>query len=506
MERKKSGSPEHAAFRKLLTEILQASLTRAKFSAVDRNRHSAPSRAAEILHPGTRQPVLEHPGRMQGLDSRARRAFRAQRAGARDALEDRRNQADRKNIIPPGGRDALPDLARSRGRALSRNRAARFSATSFAKRTDLLQNRFLFVEGGNDDYLFLEHYVLLGNFVNDPDRFDIFDALLLDFVREYVLAEDNAEELSKARKAHERLLEQARLLRSELGACRGGVEEVAGHSRRRRRILSLGSSSARQGGPPKRVEMAGNLRQKAAGLEKNLEELAPQIDAAKQRMEFLTEEYQNRLGDYLNEPANARRLFDLRQPPTRGRPWHRGPAEPARACSKSGFTAWRSATCSFTCWPATNCARSAADYCPPIHLQQLKKALVNREEAKRVEQILEQFPARKVSMKKLEEASRAIRRRSHRGDAGRGAAIRRRPDAPAARPPELPAGGGLDGAHQPGPLGTLARTFPRQQKPVRVPASGRRPPGGRSGHQSRGHQGGRARLDRESPRICWRAA
>ena len=45
-------------------------------------------------------------------------------------------------------------------------------------------------------------------------------------------------------------------------------------------------------------------------------------------------------------------------------------------------------------------------------MQQLKKALVQREETKRVAQILEKFPARKVSMKKLEEASRAIRRRT----------------------------------------------------------------------------------------------
>jgi hypothetical protein len=52
------------------------------------------------------------------------------------------------------------------------------------------------------------------------------------------------------------------------------------------------------------------------------------------------------------------------------------------------------------------------EYCPPVHLQALKKALVNREEAKRVETILEQFPARKISTKRLEEASRAIRRRT----------------------------------------------------------------------------------------------
>ena len=46
-------------------------------------------------------------------------------------------------------------------------------------------------------------------------------------------------------------------------------------------------------------------------------------------------------------------------------------------------------------------------------MQALKKALVNRDEAKRVETILEQFPARKISMKRLDDASRAIRRRTH---------------------------------------------------------------------------------------------
>jgi class 3 adenylate cyclase len=43
----------------------------------------------------------------------------------------------------------------------------------------------------------------------------------------------------------------------------------------------------------------------------------------------------------------------------------------------------------------------------------LKKALVSRDEMKRVEHVLEQFPARKISVKKLEESSRSIRRRSH---------------------------------------------------------------------------------------------
>ena len=50
------------------------------------------------------------------------------------------------------------------------------------------------------------------------------------------------------------------------------------------------------------------------------------------------------------------------------------------------------------------------DYCPPIHLQQLKKALVSREEFKRVEDILKQFPARQYSTQRIDELSKKIRK------------------------------------------------------------------------------------------------
>ncbi len=180
----------------------------------------------------------------------------------------------------------------------------------FRETYELLQNRFLFVEGGNDEYLFLEHYVLLGNFMNDPDRFAVFEALLLDFVREIVSDEDDAEELGKARKMHERLLEQARLLRSELARIEREHDEVAARmgeaDDRFTQIFRLRGAGVRRKGQGD----LDDLRRKSASLEKKLAELAPEIDAAKQRMEFLADEHKSRLGDYLNQPANARRLFD----------------------------------------------------------------------------------------------------------------------------------------------------------------------------------------------------
>jgi class 3 adenylate cyclase len=54
----------------------------------------------------------------------------------------------------------------------------------------------------------------------------------------------------------------------------------------------------------------------------------------------------------------------------------------------------------------------AAEYSPPVHLQQLRKALVSKEELKRLEGVLKQVPAKQLSPKPIEELSRKIRRYS----------------------------------------------------------------------------------------------
>ena len=40
------------------------------------------------------------------------------------------------------------------------------------------------------------------------------------------------------------------------------------------------------------------------------EEFGPQLDSARQQVDFVSKDYQGKLGDYLNEPENARLLFD----------------------------------------------------------------------------------------------------------------------------------------------------------------------------------------------------
>src|SRR5260370_23252886 len=54
----------------------------------------------------------------------------------------------------------------------------------------------------------------------------------------------------------------------------------------------------------------------------------------------------------------------------------------------------------------------APEYSPPVHLQQLRKALVSKEELKRVEQVLKQVPTRKLALQPIQAMSPKIRRYS----------------------------------------------------------------------------------------------
>jgi hypothetical protein len=405
-DRKQSGAPEHGAFRKLLTEVLQASVTRAKFQQ---------SIESDILH---QLALIKH------LTSEITVQFSSILVECKDWIRARGEhfehseqahvlrakiaemQADKKNVFRQVGETLCRIWREVEEGTLSKSRRALFGE-DFHDTYELLQNRFLFVENGNDDHLFLEHYVLLANFVNDPDRFEIFDTLLLDLLRDFVLTGDNVDDLGKARKAHERLLEQARQKRTEITRMEEELEEAAGRAGDGDGLFPSLFKRKTGSAPESHAEITA-LRKKLALAEKDLEELGPQIDSAKQHMNFRIEEYRNRLGDYLNQPQNARRLFDAQAPS--------GDGESARQTRSQLLEEWfhrlEERDLLFHVLAGYELRRIYADYCPPIHLQALKKALVNRDEAKRVETILEQFPARKISMKRLDDASRAIRRRT----------------------------------------------------------------------------------------------
>jgi len=409
-DKKRSGTPEHAAFRKLLTDILQESLTRAKYQQ---------SIETDVLH---QLAILKH------LTTELSSQFSSIIVECKEWIRGRGElfehsepahvmrskiaelQADKKNIYRQVGETLHRVWREAEEGIISKSRRALFG-DDFRETYDLLQNRFLFVESGNDDHLFLQHYVLLGNFVNDPDRFDVFDHLLLDFVRDFVLADSDSEELSKSRKAYERLMEQARQLRSELERIEDEQRELSSRSGTGDDVFPWLFKRKSSSSAESQSELE-NLRKKFASLEQNLEELGPPIDAAKQRLDFLTSEYQSRLGGYLNQPENARRLFGTDSSRADDADGEAPPEVRAQLCEE-WMHRLEERDLLFHVLAGYELRKIYADYCPPIHLQQLKKAIVHREEQKRMATILEQFPARKISMKRLEEASRAVRRCTH---------------------------------------------------------------------------------------------
>jgi hypothetical protein len=313
-------------------------------------------------------------------------------------------QADRRNMFRQAGQHVYQAIAEIEDNSLARSRKALFG-DEMAGAYDALSNRLAFVEGGKDDVMFLEQYVLLGNYLRDQDRFETFDALLLDFLRESVLAGDQGSELSEEWRAHQELVDSALASRAEIAR----LEEE--HNTLARRLERTDGLMARVGlgSDPATLRAAiTDVEKRLRHLRHKLETVSPRIEAARGKADYLAGQYQNQLGDYLNQPENARRLFDANAPGE-----ERGPAAETRARLLEEWISRLEQRDLLVHVLASYQLRNIShDYCPPIHLQQLKKALVSREEYKRVEDILKQFPARQFSMQRIDELAKKIRRTS----------------------------------------------------------------------------------------------
>jgi hypothetical protein len=267
---------------------------------------------------------------------------------------------------------------------------------------EILKNRLVFLDGGRDDFYFLEHYVLLGNYAKDPDRLEAMDAIFQDFLREAGI--QVAPDSSPSKGAHE-----YRTLFAEAERMRGEIANLEDQRDNLRKRLEKGDGLLNKflaSSDPAEVKASlSDVENRLRHFQKTLEEMGPRLDRAKKQAEFVQKDYEGKVGDYLNEPENARRLFDVT---------NAGEAErPIRARLLGQLTARLEQHELIPHLMAGYEIRPiASDYCPPVHLQQLRKALVSKEEAKRVEEILKQVPARRLTMKPLEELSRRIRRYS----------------------------------------------------------------------------------------------
>jgi len=310
-------------------------------------------------------------------------------------------QSARRDVLRLIGQTVAQILNDIEENVIAKARRALFGE-DFAPYYELLKNRIIFLDGCKDDFYFLEHYVLLGNYARDPDRFEAVDGLFQEFLKEAGVELPQEGPHTKEAEAFRELSEQAESAYTELSALEEQRELLRKKLDRGERLFNKILTTAN---PAELRSSLAATEKKMKALQLKLEQLAPQLEAARQQADFVNKDKQGKLGDFLNDPENARRLFDVAGADEGDR------STTARLLSQLTMRLEQKELtphilASYEIRPV------AGDFCPPVHLQQLKKALVSKEEAQRVEALLKQVPAKRLSMKPIEELTRRVRRYS----------------------------------------------------------------------------------------------
>src|SRR6202171_3167425 len=365
VDRKAARPPEAGAWKRHLSDLLHAGLQRAKYG---QNIEIDLLLRVALLKFLTQEITSQFANLvLEGKEWIRNRGEHFDRTEQAHVIKARlaELQADRRNVFRQTGQHVFQVMVEIEENGLARSRKALFG-DEMAAAYEILANRLAFVEGGKDDVLFLEQYVLLGTYLRDQDRFETFDALLLDFLREWVLAGDQGSELSEAWRAHLELVDYTMGSRAEIARLE---EEHAALARRLERTEGL-MARVGLGSDPANIRAAmSDVEKRLRHLRHKLESTGPRIEAARGQADYLSGQYQNRLGDYLNEPENARRLFGVN-----ARGAERGAAAETRARLLEEWVARLEQRDLLIHILASYQLRNIChDYCPPIPLSQMQK-------------------------------------------------------------------------------------------------------------------------------------
>jgi hypothetical protein len=402
VEIRNSKPVDSSTFRKLLAEILQSSLTNAKHQKnieIDLLFRLALLKFLTTeLQNQFANVILEV---KEYIRKRGEYFERSQQAHVIKARLSEMQSA-RRDVVRVIGQLVAQILNDIEENVIAKARRALFGE-DYASYYELLKNRLVFLDGSKDDYFFLEHYVLLGNYSRDPDRFEAMDELFQEFLEEAGVTAVEEKATSQASHSFQSLSTDAEQYRAEIVRLE---EQKDGLRKRLERGDGLLNKFLSSGDPRELRASLNDVEKRLTMLHQRIAELAPQIDKARQQADFVHKDYQGKLGDYLNEPENARRLFDASSAGD--------DEEQANRARLLGQLTSRLEERELTVHilASYEIRPVAGDFCPPVHLQQLRKALVSKEEAKRVQELLKQVPAKRLSMKPLEELMRRIRRYS----------------------------------------------------------------------------------------------
>jgi hypothetical protein len=390
-----------AGFRKLLSDLLQSSVTQAKYQ---KNIEIDILFRLAILKFLTQELSNQFANLiLEGKERIRQRGEHFERSQQAHVIKAKLSelQSSRRDVLRTVGQQVAQMVVDSEENVIFKARRALFG-DDFAAFYDLLKNRLIFLDGGKDDSYFLEHFVLLGNYVRDPDRFETMDALFQEFLQQAGVAIARESDFIEAEEAYQSALAQTQVMRDEIA----NLEEQREAQRKKLERSDGFLSKFRGASDPANIKASLNdIEARLKHQELKLEEFGPQVEAAKQKLDFFLKDHNSRLGDFLNEPENASRLFDPAAEPESLR------SQRAQLLSRL-LDRLEQQEVLYHILAGYEIRAIAAQFHPPLHLQQLRKALVSKDELKRVEQVLKQVHAKQLSAKPIEELSRKIRRYS----------------------------------------------------------------------------------------------
>jgi uncharacterized protein (DUF2164 family) len=401
MEFRSNKSVDSLAFRKVLTELLQSSLTLAKQQKnieIDLLFRLAILKflTTELQNQFT-NVLLEA---KEYIRKRGEYFERSQQAHVLKARLSEM-QAARRDVVRLIGQLVGQILIDIEENVIVKARRALFGE-EFAPFYEILKNRLIFLDGGKDDFFFLEHYVLLGNYSRDPDRFEAMDELFQEFLKEIGVGQSGTAAGAATTRKYQGLSHEAEELRVQIASLEAEREGLRKKLERGDGLLNKFLSSS---DPAEMRSALNSVEKQIKSLQAKLEKLDSQLEGSREQGDLVGKDHHATLGDYLNDPENARRLLDGSTGDSAERA--------ARAQSLAQLTTKLEERQLIPHILASYEIRPiASDFCPPVHLQQLRKAVVSKEEAGRVEQLLKQVQAKRLSMKAIEELSKRVKRYS----------------------------------------------------------------------------------------------
>src|SRR4029077_9419827 len=142
-------------------------------------------------------------------------------------------------------------------------------------------------------------------------------ALFQEFLREAGITPSHDPSHTEAIQAHTALLEAVQAIRAEIA----NLEEQRENTRKRvDRGDGFFTKFLNSGDPADLKASLNDLELRLKHQECKLEEMGPQIDGARQKLDFFVKDHAARLGGYLSEPEKAKPLFAASSPGGAGGP------------------------------------------------------------------------------------------------------------------------------------------------------------------------------------------